>query len=146
MWNIGDIVKIISKTELNGESKELLPIGTICRIEEVCQENDGTPSYGITPINQEDVLFYYLEKELERGQIVWVPEHCKEKCYQIGHEYTDEFGFNEKELLDVYKTEEVAMEACKQLNDDLPDEEDEDYDQYENYWIEEQVIRTTAEE
>ena len=38
------------------------------------------------------------------------------------------------------------MEACKQLNDDLPDEEDEDYDQYENYWVEEQVIRTTAEE
>lgn len=67
MWNIGDIVKIISKTELNGESKELLLIGTICRIEEVCQENDGTPYYGITPINQEDVPFYYLEKELERG-------------------------------------------------------------------------------
>lgn len=93
MWNIGDTVKIISKTELNGESKELLPIGTICRIEEVCQENDGTPYYGITPINQEDVPFYYLEKELERGQIVWVPENSKEKCYQIGHEYTDKYGF-----------------------------------------------------
>jgi len=26
MWEIGDAVKVISKTELNGESKELLPI------------------------------------------------------------------------------------------------------------------------
>lgn len=146
MWSIGDTVKIISKTELNGEVKELLPVGTVCKIVEVCKEDDGTPFYGIIPINQEDVPFYYLEKELERGRLEWISEDLKEKCYQIGHKYTDEFGFNEKELLDVYKTEEVAMEACKQLNDDLPDEEDEDYDPVERYWVEEQVIRTTAEE
>lgn len=50
-----------------------VPIGTICKIKEVCQEDDGTPYYGITPIDREDVPFYYLEKELEKGQIVWVP-------------------------------------------------------------------------
>lgn len=142
MWSIGDILKVISKTEVNGELKELLPIGTICKIKEACKEDDGTPYYGITPINKEDVPFYYLEKELERGWLEWVPENYKNKCYQIGHEYTDEFGFNEKELLEVYKTEELATEICKQFNEDLPDKEDEDYDPVEHYWVEEQTIQT----
>ena len=146
MWSIGDTVKITSKTEVNGEIKELLPIGTVCKIKEVCKEDDGTPYYGITPINKEDVPFYYLEKELERGRLEWIPEHCKEKCYQIGHEYTDKYGFVATEWLDVYKTKELAMTACNRLNAELPNENDEDYDQYGNYWVEEQIIQTEAEE
>lgn len=76
MWEIGSFVKVISKAISGGETKELIQIGTICKIKEVCQEEDGTPYYGITPVNQEyaSVLFYYLEKELEKGQIVWVPD------------------------------------------------------------------------
>lgn len=68
------MVKVISKTISGGRSKELIPIGTICRIKEVCREDDGTPYYGITPIDREDVPFYYLETELEKGRIVWVPD------------------------------------------------------------------------
>lgn len=74
MWEIGSFVKVMSKTISGGNTKELIPIGTICKIKEVCQEDDGTPYYGITPIDKEDVPFYYLEKELEKGQIVWVPD------------------------------------------------------------------------
>ena len=59
-------------------------IGTICKIKEVCQEDDGTPYYGITPIDREDVPFYYLEKELEKGQIVWVPDAFYENKEQKG--------------------------------------------------------------
>lgn len=74
MREVGNYVKVISKTISGGRSKELILIGTICKIKEVCQEYDGTPYYGITPIDKEDVPFYYLEKELEKGQIVWVPD------------------------------------------------------------------------
>lgn len=74
MREVGNYVKVISKTISGGRSKELIPIGTICKIKEVYQEDDGTPYYGITPIDREDVPFYYLEKELEKGQIVWVPD------------------------------------------------------------------------
>ena len=74
MREVGNYVKVISKTISGGRSKELIPIGTICRIKEVCREDDDTPYYGITSINKEDVPFYYPEKELEKGQIVWVPD------------------------------------------------------------------------
>ena len=78
MWEVGMLVKVISKTVSGGKAKELIPIGT------VCQEDDGTPYYGITPIDREDVPFYYLEKELEKGQIVWVPDAPYENEEQKG--------------------------------------------------------------
>lgn len=131
MWNIGDTVKIISKTELNGESKELLPIGTICRIEEVCQENDGTPYYGITPINQEDVPFYYLEKELERGRLEWIPD----VPHKVGHNYTDEDGHYRTKYLATYESKEIALDVAKKLAEKLPKEEEDDFDRWENYFV-----------
>ena len=50
----------------------------------MCREDDDTPYYGITPIDKEDVPFYYLEKELEKGQIVWVPDAPYENEEQKG--------------------------------------------------------------
>ena len=84
MQEVGNYVKVISKTISGGRSKELIPIGTICRIKEVCREDDDTPYYGITPIDKEDVPFYYPEKELEKGQIVWVPDVPYKNATQKG--------------------------------------------------------------
>lgn len=50
----------------------------------MCWEDDDTPYYGITPIDKEDVPFYYPEKELEKGQIVWVPDAFYENKEQKG--------------------------------------------------------------
>ena len=39
MLNNGDVVKVLSETKYkNGEKQILFPIGTICRVVEVCDE------------------------------------------------------------------------------------------------------------
>lgn len=50
MLKIGDTVKVISKTLCNNEMKELITIGTICKVTEIDYEKDGTPYYGIYPL------------------------------------------------------------------------------------------------
>ena len=78
MWNIGDTVKVMSKTECNGIKKELIPIGSICVIVETCREEDGSHYYGLikgTKIPKiPDDPWYYLEEELERGRLVWIKD------------------------------------------------------------------------
>lgn len=64
MLKVNDLVKVISKTSCSDEIKELIPIGTICKVIEICYEEDGTLYYGICPINNEIYSFYYLENEL----------------------------------------------------------------------------------
>ena len=70
MLKVGDTVKVISKTMCNGEEREFIPIGTICKVTEICE--DDSPYYGITP--EDGYPFYYLESELEKGNLVWIPE------------------------------------------------------------------------
>lgn len=75
MLKVGDTVKVISKTMCNGEEEEFIPIGTICEVTEIC-EDDNSPYYGIT---KDGYTFYYLESELEKGNLVWIPEKKLEK-------------------------------------------------------------------
>ena len=74
MLKVGDTVKVISKTMDNGEEREFIPIGTICEVTEIC-EDDNITYYGIT---SDGYTFYYLESELEKGNLVWVPEKKEE--------------------------------------------------------------------
>lgn len=76
MLKIGDTVKVISKTMCNEKETELIPIGTICTVTEVC--NDSYTYYGIMPKDR-DYTFYYLESEIEKGELVWIPEKQEEK-------------------------------------------------------------------
>lgn len=72
MLKIGDTVKIISKTLEGDNMRELFPIGSIGRVtEDGLTERDGTPYYGITRNN---VTFYYLENELEKGHMEWIAD------------------------------------------------------------------------
>lgn len=73
MLKVGDTVKVISTTLCGDEMKQLIPIDTICTVVEV--HKSKKPYYGITPINKnDDYCFYYLESELEKGNLVWIPE------------------------------------------------------------------------
>lgn len=83
MLNNGDVVKVLSETKYkNGEKQILFPIGTICRVVEVCdvKTEDGLERYyGICryEIKEPHVsdIFYYLEDELEKGHLEWVKEN-----------------------------------------------------------------------
>lgn len=71
---VGDTVKIISKTEAgDGTIKELIPLGTICTVKEVCKESATNELYyGVTTDNE--CPFYYLRDELEAGHLEWVKD------------------------------------------------------------------------
>ena len=75
MLEVGDTVKIISVTQEGEGKKEYIPIGTICKVVEVCMDNEK-PCYGISPINDSmtSVPFYYLENEIEKGHLEWVKD------------------------------------------------------------------------
>lgn len=76
----GDLVKVIAKTKAgDGEKKELFPIGTICKVVEVCKLDDSPYGfyYGILPMDEENnpsnCPYYYLREELELGKLEWIP-------------------------------------------------------------------------
>ena len=76
----GDQVKVIAKTDAgDGKKRELFPIGTICKVVEVCK-SDNYPHgfyYGILPLDEENTPYncpyYYLREELELGKLEWIP-------------------------------------------------------------------------
>lgn len=76
MLKIGDTVKVISDTASHWdpeERTEYIPIGTICKVIEIINESDGTPYYGIAPLDRDD-MFCYLESELEKGHVEWIKD------------------------------------------------------------------------
>lgn len=74
MLNVNDMVKVIGKTICGDETKECIPIGTICKVTEV-YEDDDEKYYGIVPLNDTTIYpFHYLESELEKGELKWIPE------------------------------------------------------------------------
>lgn len=81
MINVGDTVKVIGKTlDGSGEEVELIPIGTICRVEDVDDDENGR-FVEIIPINRnaKDGYishwgYWYLEKDLEKGHMEWVKD------------------------------------------------------------------------
>lgn len=68
MLSIGDSVKIIKPTMTSTGLRDFFKVGTICKVSDVFNNGEY---YGITDGNYE---FYYLEEELEKGKLVWVPE------------------------------------------------------------------------
>lgn len=79
MLKVGNTVKVISKTNTFLGMQEFIPIGTICTVVEICVEWDGTLYYGVRPDITKRFCFYYLESELEKGNLVWIPEKKGEK-------------------------------------------------------------------
>lgn len=81
MLKVGDTVKVISKTtcgSYNGDSEELIAIGSICTVEEVLViSNYARSSYRVKPIDA-PCSFLYYEDELEKGKLEWISEN-KEK-------------------------------------------------------------------
>ena len=75
MLKVGDTVKVISKTRTFLGMQEFIPIGTICTVVEICVEKDKSLYYGVKNNNE---IFYYLESELEKGNLVWIPENKEE--------------------------------------------------------------------
>lgn len=74
MLKIGDTVKVLRTTEVEGVQKELIRIGTICTVLEVCRNSDGSYYYGIadTQFHSRNINGYYLENELEKGHMEWI--------------------------------------------------------------------------
>lgn len=72
MLKVGDTVKVVGKTRSGYTLKELIQIGTFCTVTEVCDDK----CYGITSIDGKH-FFYYLENDLEKGELVWIPEKQK---------------------------------------------------------------------
>ena len=76
MLKVGDTVKVISKTRTFLGMQEFIPISIICTVVDTCIERDGSLYYGVRPQNDitNRICFYYLESELEKGNLVWIPE------------------------------------------------------------------------
>lgn len=73
VWKVGETVKVVAVGDVGNVKKEMVPIGQICRIEEVCHEDDGSVYYGILPANgRETYPFYYTPEQLEKGHLEWV--------------------------------------------------------------------------
>ncbi len=68
MLSIGDPVKVIKPITILDKTIEFFKVGTICKVTEVCNNGEY---YVITDGNYE---YCYLEDELEKGSLVWVPE------------------------------------------------------------------------
>ena len=76
MLKIGDTVKVLSTTEVDGKQKELIRLGSICIILSVQKDVNGCYHYGIadTQFHGKSINGYYLENELEKGHLEWIRE------------------------------------------------------------------------
>lgn len=74
MLEIGDMVKVIGKTlDWSGEEKELVPIGTICRVIENCHDSS---IIGIVPTDSAfyNGAYWYNVSDVEKGHFEWVKD------------------------------------------------------------------------
>ena len=79
MIKIGDTVKVIGKTICgNNEEVELIPIGTICLVVGTQPDNKKGNIVGVVPENNPMKNgfgeYWYLEKDVEKGHMVWVKD------------------------------------------------------------------------
>lgn len=77
MLKVGDTVKVIGKTlDGGGEEKELIPIGTICRVVGYYNDNKSGLTVGIKPEENSiyDVKYWYLAKDVEKGHMEWIKD------------------------------------------------------------------------
>ena len=77
MLKIGDTVKVIKPANNDGELREYIKIGTICKVMEIRHESNGTPYYGLLPLNSiRDIRWFYLEDEFKKCQAEWTNKHA----------------------------------------------------------------------
>lgn len=104
MLKVGDTVKVISKTtceSYNGDSEELIAIGSICTVKEVLSGYTRN-CYKIKP-NDSPFSFLYYEDELEKGKLEWIPEN-KEKDETITYTIKEM-----KKRIELTKKRELAI-------------------------------------
>ena len=83
MLKVNDTVKVIGKTICGIKTSECIPIGTICKVTEVC-EDDNEKYYGIMPLNNMALHpYYYLESDLEKGELKWIPDTTDAKLLHV---------------------------------------------------------------
>lgn len=112
MLKVGDTVKVISKTMCSGIETELIPIGTICAVVGVCgTENPYCEILPIFPRNSRHT-HYYLENELEKGELVWVPSNKKYKIETSNHTHIEYFDSYDKA---VKYGEKISIETRKEV-------------------------------
>ena len=82
MIKVGDSVKVIGTSMCGGRECELIPIGTVCIVQEVDELIDGTCVLIRDPYKND---FWYLEKDVEKGHVVtrWVKESESTKTWLI---------------------------------------------------------------
>ena len=86
MLNVGDLVKIINETCIADDigRRELYPIGTICMVMEVDEDQDSF-YYRVVKVEESEYSgeydgYWYKENELEKGRLEWI----KEESYENG--------------------------------------------------------------
>lgn len=77
MLKIGDTVKVIGNTiDGSGEEKELIPIGTICRVMGYYNDDKNGLTVGIVPVDSTFYIgeYWYCACDVEKGHMEWVKE------------------------------------------------------------------------
>lgn len=77
MLKIGDTVKVIGKTiDGDGVEKELIPIGTVCRVIGYYNDDKNGLTVGIRPEGKPSYYgeYWYLECDVEKGHMEWVKD------------------------------------------------------------------------
>lgn len=77
MLKVGDTVKVIGKTvDGSGKEKELIPIGTICRVMGYYNDDRKGLTVGIRPEDAPCYIgeYWYLVCDVEKGHMEWVKD------------------------------------------------------------------------
>lgn len=96
MLKIGDMVKVIGKTNCGTQDMELIPIGTVCRVS--ATEYDDRVGKNTVEIESLDgrYAYWYFECDVEKGHLEWIKD--EEEGFNDG---------NQRGLLD--KSENAKM-------------------------------------
>lgn len=93
MLNIGDTVKVIGKTlDGSGEEKELIPIGTICRVVGCYNDDKNRLIVGIKPEENStyNLKYWYLASDVEKRHMEWVKDEQMKFAFQGGDFYAED--------------------------------------------------------
>lgn len=78
MLKVGDTVKVIGKTfDGYGKENEYIPIGSICRITDITNDEKEGLLVEITPEKEytySDYGYWYLACNVEKGHMEWVKD------------------------------------------------------------------------
>ena len=73
--NVGDTVKVLGLTNCGGLEKELIPIGTICKVINIESDEEGVVAELVALDKPNDELGYWYDiKDLEKGHLEWIKD------------------------------------------------------------------------